>query len=309
MLHRTVLLLLLSAAIVVAGCAGNDDLGPMQSPDGDPIVDEDFLTATMWDDGNAEMAFYHVERNHTQYEEGVSQSFMVGSYLVKHDYSVADQTKAVGEMDGEAAFKYSLFQEIDAGSYERKQNFVVNARQSDLRPFKESFTSYDWCSNIYRELAVDASGSASFMMRSDDYGNTDRTFNYQMGAYTPAQLPVVMRALAFDDNDEHVFHVMRDDGSFVRATATREATETVSLEHLEEEGERIAVEFEDAVPGLVTAMDVSEMTYWRSTTDDRTLLRVRGEDVEFEMSLVETLRTAYWEEDIWEQLEHVDSHP
>lgn len=281
----------------------------MLSPEGEPIVDADFLTSSMWDDGKAEMSFYHVERDHTQYEEGVSQSFMVGSYVVKQDYSVANQTKAVRDMEGEPAFKFSLFQEIDAGSYERKQNFVVNARQADLRPFKESFTSYDWCSNIYRELAVDDDGGASFMMRSDDYGNTDGTFDYRTGSYSPAQLPVVMRALTFDDNGERAFHVMLDDGSFVEATATREGTETVTLEHLEAEGERIAVRFEAPVPGLVTAMDVAEVTYWRSTADDRTLLRVRGEDITFDMRLVETIRSAYWEEDIWAQLEHIDEHP
>ena len=308
---RLLAVLLAGSMIFFAGCdvEGND--GSTTAPPNEPGPDMDtaYLTDALWDDGRAEVAFYEVERNHTPYEDNVSQSFTVGTYLVKQDYSVNAQTKATEGMDGEPAFKYALFYDFESGSYDYDHNYVVNARQDDLRPYKESFTSFDWCSNVYRELAVHADETVTAMMRSDDYGNTDDEFNYRAGAYTPAQLPTVVRGLDFEASSDQTFFVMLDDGTYVQAQAEYVQDDTYDLNGEEVPAERITTTYEEPVPSMISEIDVTQETYWRGADDERLLLRVRGEAGEYEMNLIEHLRSAYWEEDVWEELERVTERP
>ena len=54
---------------------------------------------------------------------------------------------------GRVGEKGITFYELQSGSYQYKRPWVTNARQRDLRPYKASFSSFDWCSNRYEELA------------------------------------------------------------------------------------------------------------------------------------------------------------
>ena len=60
----------------------------------DGLVDTPWLTGTYWDDGQAEIAFYQVERTHNQYGQAKGQTFPVGTYLVKHDFDPEAEAKA-----------------------------------------------------------------------------------------------------------------------------------------------------------------------------------------------------------------------
>ncbi|MFB6247809.1 MAG: hypothetical protein ABEL97_04490, partial [Salinibacter sp.] len=156
-------LVLLVVVLGPLGCGG-----PVANPASAPpaITDSSYLTADRWNDGRAEVAFYRVERERDQYGRTNPQRFVVGTYLVKHRFSPADMTKKT-DGSGVPAFKYALFYELESGSYQYKRSWVVNARQRDLQPFKQSFTSFDWCSNQYRELAFPPGGDIEYRMRSD----------------------------------------------------------------------------------------------------------------------------------------------
>ena len=301
--HRFPMLVLLASLALLLGCAAPSADAPV--PEG---LDTSFLTSALWDDGQAEIAMYEVTRGHNVYGDiEEEQTFTVGTYVVKHDYAPAEQTKATGVMEGVSAFKSSLFYEFESGSYEYKRNYVVNARQADLRPFKESFTSYDWCSNRYREVAAGPDGQVHTMMRSDDYGNRDASFAYRAGAVTPAQLPLVARGLDFSEADAHTLHVLLDDGTYVETQARLMGEATFDGPEGAVPAEQVQFTYEAPVPSMISDRDVTNETYWRGTGEARLLLKLEGAD--YTMTLIEQVRSPYWSENVWDRLERVTERP
>lgn len=301
----TRLVLLLPAVLLVAGCGLS---APDSSPDLESITDTDYLTAAQWNDGRAEVAFYRVERTRNQYDEPEDQTFTAGTYLVKHPFSPEQMTKGT-DGGGVSSFKSTFFYEFESGSYEYKRNWVVNARQSDLRPFKQSFTSFDWCSNQYRELAFPLEGPVEVRMRSDDYGNRRDSFAQQAQSYPPAQLPLLVRAFDFGTADTLSFAVATDEGNHVPATAVRVGADSVDTPAGRHEAERIRVAYASSVPSLIGETSDTTETYWRGTGPERLLLRLEAESGRYRMGLVEHLRTAYWDENFWPRLERIEARP
>lgn len=291
-------------AALVAGCVVRSE-APIAS-----VTDEGYLTASLWDDGRAEVAFYEVRRTENQYGEPDDQRFLVGTYLVKHPFSEAQMAKATQPAAGAvSSFKYALFYEFESGSYEYKRNWVTNARQHDLRPLKASFTSFDWCSNAYREYAFQADGTVATLYRSDDYGNAAATFDYPEAAFPPQQIPLLVRALAFAERSEVPFHVLLPDGETVAATAVLAGTETRATPDGPAEAERIVVRYGAPVPSVVGEESDPEEVYWRGTEPERLLLGWEGASGRYRVTLVEALRSAYWDEDLYPQLERVEARP
>jgi len=271
-------------------------------------TEESYLTADLWNDGRAEMAFYEVERTRDQYGRENDQQFTAGTYLVKHRFSPEDMTK-VTDGSGTSAFKYALFYEFESGSYEYKRNWVVNVRQRDLRPLKQSFTSFDWCSNQYREMAFQSDGTVDVRMRSDDYGNRRSSFDHRPDAVAPAQIPLLVRGLDFEATDTLSFAVATGEGTFVGATARLAGADTVETEAGAFPTERVQVSYDDAVPSMIGEESDRQETYWRGTGEDRLLVRMEAASGRYRVQLVEHLRSAYWEENFWPQLERVKERP
>jgi hypothetical protein len=302
------LALLILVGTLLVGCTS-----PSAAPDSGKeyaaVTDSSYLTADLWNDGQAEVAFYRVERTRDQYGRANEQRFTVGTYLVKHRFSPAKMTK-ITDGSGVSSFKYAFFYELESGSYQYKRNWVVNARQKDLRPFKQSFTSFDWCSNLYRELDFPPDGPLEVRKRSDDYGNRRTSFSPQPNSYPPAQIPLLIRGLDFSETDTLSFSVaVADSGAHVPARAVRAGTETVGTEAGSHETERIAVTYEAAVPSLIGEESAATETYWRGTGPERLLVRMRAESGRYRMSLVEHLRTPYWKENLWPTLARVEERP
>ncbi len=309
--------LTLFAAIVaivgsgLAGCAAQSaDVIPEATPPPIPL-DADFLQQSLWDDGRSEVAFYRVERARNQYGRAEGQAFTVGTYLVRHEFSPARMAKATaGDADAVSAFKYAFFYELESGSYQYKRSFVANARQADLAPLKASFTLFDWCSNAYRELAFGADG-VDALYRSDDYGNSAASFEAPADAVPASLVPLVVRALAFEENDTAAFAVLADDGGAVPAMATRTGRVMVETEAGPREGERIVVRYAGEAPSLVGAQQraAAEEVWVRGTDPARLLLSVEAASGEYAVTLVEALRSAYWEEDFWPRLDRIAARP
>ena len=297
------------AALLLASCstsASEPDSAAGEPPSFEAQTDADFLTSDVWNDGQAEVAFYRVRRDRDQYDRPNEQTFTVGTYLVKHRFSPEEMSKGT-DGSGVSAFKSALFYELESGSYQYKRNWVVNARQSDLRPIKQSFTSFDWCSNQYREWAFRPDGSVEYRMRSDDYGNTHRTLGGVQTAVPSALMPLLVRSLSFADQDAQSVDVLHNDGSTVPATARIEGTETVDTPAGVIEAERIRVTYEGPVPSMIAEETQGPETYWRGTGQERRLVKVAGEG--YTMTLVEHLRTPYWQENLWPRLERISERP
>ena len=292
--------------LVLGGC-GAQSSSSQEAPA--RITDSAYLTADLWNDGRAEVAFYRVQRSRNQYGQAQEQQFMVGTYLVKHAFDPDEMSKTTTPDQGVSSFKYALFYEFESGSYQYKRNYVINARQRDLRPYKRSFTSFDWCSNQYSELAVHPGGAVDFLMRSDDYGNQQRQFDYAANAYPPVEIPLLVRGLDFSSSAAQSFHVLLDDGSRVAARAERVGADSVDVAGGSMPAEEIRVTYDRRVPSpFAEETDMAE-TYWRGTGPERLLLRVRGTTGRYTMTLVEQLRTAYWNENLWPRLERVRQRP
>ena len=304
--RRSLGLLIIGAFL--GGCA-SPSASPQPGNESTSITDSSYLTADLWNDGRAEVAFYQVERTRDQYGRANEQRFVAGTYLVKHRFSPAQMTKKT-DGSGVSSFKYAFFYELESGSYQYKRNWVVNARQKDLRPFKQSFTSFDWCSNLYRELAFSPEGPIEVRKRSDDYGNRRASFASQPQSYPPAQIPLLIRGLDFSETDTVSFSVaVADSGAHVPARAVFLGTDTVETEAGRFETERIAVTYDSLVPSMIGEKSAATETYWRGTGPDRRLIRVRAGSGRYRMNLVEHLRTPYWKENLWPRLARVDERP
>ena len=302
---RSVLLLSL-VPLLLLGCEAPADEAAAPPP---PITDRAYLTADHWNDGRAEVAFYRVERTRDQYGRDRPQQFLVGTYLVKQRFSPAEMTK-VTDGSGVSAFKYALFYELESGSYQYKRSWVVNARQEDLRPYKQSFTSFDWCSNQYRELAFAPDGPIEVRMRSDDYGNGRATIDSKQQSYPPAQLPLLVRGLDGAAPDTTTFSVVvADSAAHVPARAVHAGRDSVTIPAGRFEADRITVTYDRPVPSPIGETSAGTETYWVHTGPQRRLLRVEAADGRYRMALVEHLRSAYWRENLWDRLDRVDERP
>jgi len=296
--------LLLTLPILVSGCA---------SPSADPgsasqsVTDRDYLTSDLWNDGKAEVAFYRVKRTEDQYGQDTVQHFTVGTYLVKQKFGPDEMTKQT-DGTGVSSFKYALFYELESGSYQYKRNWVVNARQTDLRPYKQSFTSFDWCSNQYREMAFLPDGPVEVRMRSDDYGNRRDSFTYQAG-YAPAQIPLLVRGFDFGSRDTLSFTVATSEGEYIGATATRVGGDSVETGAGTYDTERVQVQYEHPVPSMIGEESDTTETYWRATGPERVLVKMAAASGRYEMQLAEHLRSAYWEENLWPRLARIEDRP
>ncbi|MFB6232610.1 MAG: hypothetical protein ABEL04_15795 [Salinibacter sp.] len=299
--------LFLTAGLLLTGCTR-----PSAAPKPKPaaITDSAYLTADLWNDGRAEVAFYQVRRTQDQYGRPNEQRFLVGTYLVKHRFSPSQMTKVTDGSSGTSAFKYALFYELESGSYQYKRNWVVNARQENLRPFKQSFTSFDWCSNQYRELAFTPDGPIEVRMRSDDYGNRRTSFAVKAHSYPPAQLPMLVRSLDFSETDTVSFNVaVAEEGKHVSARAVRGGVERVETEAGSYPAERVTVTYDTAVPSPIGEESAQTEIYWRGTGSERLLLKMRAQNERYRMTLVEQLRTPYWKENLWPKLDRVEGRP
>lgn len=302
MVHKFVVL----AALCLAspGLAG-------ESSDSAPLTDARYLGQDLWNDGKAEVAFYRAERDFDVHGHPDHRSFLMGTYLVKHDFDRLRQSKALPGASGTnvvSAFKWSAFYEFESkNSYQYKYAYVVNAAQANLAPLKSSFTSYDWCSNRYRELSFRLDGKAEYLMRSDDYGNADASFDAPDGAYPAELVPLLVRAMDFRGSNERSFTVLLESGATIGVTATLEGRERVQTEQGEREGERIRVAYGGDYPSVLSRQGESQETYWRGLDPDRALLAMESKS--YRMKLVELVRSPYWSENLFSRLKHVSTRP
>lgn len=174
---------------------------------------------------------------------------------------------------------------------------------------KSSFTSFDWCSNQYREFFFDDGGAVNYLMRSDDYGNARRSFDYASGSYPPAMLPLYIRGLDLAQTGDISLALLLESGRTIGATARVAGRDSVTTPAGTFNAHRVEIQYAEAAPSPIAEVTDANETYWIGDDEARTLLRVESESGRYEMDLVEHLRSAYWDEDVYERLERVDTRP
>jgi len=146
--------------------------------------------------------------------------------------------------------------------------------------------------------------------RSDDYGNRRASFDHRPHAYPPAQIPLLVRGLAFEETDTLSFAVpVADSSTYVSARAVRSSTETVETAAGAFETDRITVTYDKPVPSPIGEQSAATETYWRGTGPERLLVRMEAEGGRYRMALVEHLRTPYWNENLWPRLARIEERP
>ena len=270
----------------------------------------DFINQPLWDDGQAEVVFYYVNRTQDQKGQNLNQGFLVGTYLVKHDFDPATQSKAEsGSNSGLESFKYALFYELESGSYQFKRNYVLNMAKSDLRPLKLSFTCFDWCSNTYRELWWKGPRQVALLFRSDDYGNQQTLLDLAQPALPTLGIPLYLRALDFEKLDQHVFSVVDPLGEVAEVTARWGGSVQLMIQE-----QAIPVDFIDLRYSTSIASPIGEKNQLREVvflakTRDRILVKWQAGNRSYSMEMLEHMRTAYWRENLYEQAKVVASRP
>jgi len=275
----------------------------------EPVGNNGVFSDPLWNDGQAEIAFYQVERSQNQYGQDKPQEFLAGTYIVKHDYDVELESKARGDSKSKVpAFKAALFFEFESGAYQYKRNWVTNFAMADMAPLKTSYTNFDWCSNQYKEFSFKGN-KARYLMRSDDYFNEDVNYDVDVDTYPADEIRLLVRSFDFSEKATQDFGVLMDNGEIIRAQARRKGQETVSTDAGEMDTQIISVSYEKPIASFMgNSSDLVE-NYWVSTRPDRILVQMAGESGNYKMTLVEDLRSAYWRENFYPALKRVSTRP
>ncbi len=303
---RLVALLFVLGPVIMPAAAAPDE------PDG-PVLDEEFLRSSRWDDGKAEIAFFRVEVDWDYPPEPWKQSYVTTAVLVKHDYDEVELQKVTDEGDHVVpAFQGVSIYEV--GQYRNRLSRAFNARQSDLRPLKQTMTSISWEGSSFREFAFFPDGTVEVLARSDTTRTPNQRLSMPLDSFAIAQIPLLVRALDFDKRPRQVFKVLDLDGNFVEVTAERSITERLETQIGEVLAERIEVRHAEPrlLVGALTNVVAPREIYWRRAGGNRQIVRIEAPkftDGSYRIELVEEIRSTWWREDIRPLLERVDRIP
>ncbi|CAN5543637.1 hypothetical protein BH23BAC4_BH23BAC4_04360 [soil metagenome] len=297
---RTSVVLLTLAAAFVAGCTSGEE--PSQAPNA-------FLSGDLWDDGLAEVAFYNLTRTQDVYGQPADERVLVGTYLVKHDYSPSAEAKDQRNAgDAIEAFKFALFYTLPSGSYEYRRAHVVNSSRREGQPLKWSFTQFDWCSNVYEEM-VFSGDRVRGLFRSDDYGNRTLEQRAVAGAVPAAHVPLLVRMSDLAPGDSLSFSIITLDGEAIPGVMTSVGSEEYSLSGAITTAEILEVRYAAQVPSPIGELAATSERYWVGPLPDRILYRIEAADGRYRLEMVESARSAYWEENVFDGLSQVRQRP
>lgn len=295
---------------------------PNHAVTSESIVDTDYLTQKLWDDGKAEIAFYNVERYLQVDDKKTVLSTIAASVLVKHDYDPIRLMKAVGFSQQKVpSFQWLFYYQFEI-QLASQYSFSVHTAQKNLHPLKQTFSTISFEGNGYHELSFLPDSTIKVIIRGDRFSQSDEIVAGRPNAYTIGLVPLLVRALDFGKKKQFDFWVVLLDGEFIPAYATGAEPDTLKLYQNDVVCEKVKVTYSDLSSHAVgiTAYLASEETYWRSTAPNRQILQMQSSVIEtgmigkkvrisYRMKLIEELRSAYWEEDIRMRLKHVHNFP
>jgi hypothetical protein len=288
------------AGALLFGCAAPDESQPAPNA---------FLQGALWDDGLAEVTFYNLIRTQDVYGNPAEEQVLVGTYLVKHDYSPSEEAKdQTGAGDALEAFKFALFYTLESGSYEYRRAHVVNSARQDGRPLKWSFTQFDWCSNVYQER-VFSRDRVRGLYRSDDYGNRTLEQRAVADAIPAAHVPIRVRMSDLAAGDSISFSIMTPDGEAIPAVMTFVGSDEITVAGATSTADILEVRYAAQAPSPIGEFAATSERYWVGPLPDRILYRIEAADGRYRLEMVESTRSAYWEENVFDRLSQVGQRP
>jgi len=141
------LLALLLILVPIAAGAGDAPAGASGGPDPE--------FGSVWHDGKAELDGYHWSgTRYGQPRQGQSVMIFVTEPMSKSQrVKVDDPSK--NPSDVVDVLKLNLVRDFQTGIYDYNTMTSIFARTADFTPLKVSFTSAEWCGNVYDEMRVD----------------------------------------------------------------------------------------------------------------------------------------------------------
>src|SRR5690349_12866937 len=150
---------------------------------------------SQWRDGRAEMAGYryHVVR----YGEGrTGQAVMI---TVTEPFSESKRVKvddaAKNPADTFEALKMNLVRDFQTGIYDYNTMTSVYVHARDFSLSKTSFSSAEWCGQVYEDLLFDKSAVRQSLRSYFEDESGDRSLAWRPGALSEDQLFIVLRGL------------------------------------------------------------------------------------------------------------------
>jgi len=303
----------LAVALIVAAALQVGLADGTESPQG--VMDGGFWGSSLWEDGRAEIAFYHLSIPQ------VREPVLAGSLLVRHHLDRRSLTKlAADEPAAEEAWQWIVLYGFDTpGAGPSRRFFQLDARRRDLQPWRFTSVERSWEGHCAYNVALDA--EETFLRERGTSCDTflplpglERAHLYEAATYLRAQMPLVVRGVDFRHRPVHEINVFAAGRRFT-ARLERLGVDTLRLPGGAEEAERIAVEYDGGTPSLPSATAPAELfgtvaareVYWRRTGGNRQILKVEAEG--YGMTLIEEIRAKHWDEDFFPRLERVRRYP
>jgi len=154
--------------------------------------------SSWWHDGRAELDGYHW----TGSRYGEMRSGYGVAVFVTEPFSASKRVKvddaSQNPSDVVDVLKLNLVRDFQTGIYDYNTMVSTFARTSDFTPVKISFSSTEWCGNVYEELLFREQG-IELETRSyfeDESGN--RTLPVMKAGISEDELPILLRGLRGD---------------------------------------------------------------------------------------------------------------
>lgn len=278
---------LLMAAALLAGACGAGAATPL-----DDAIDPQWAGA-LWDDGQAEVAAYRGVR--TIY--GAPRPHTAHLVTVKEDFHEEQLVKADWPYDGKpirTVLKQNQVATIETPNY--PYHFMASVFQERAAPHrgvKLTVASQEWCGTTFKEFAL-LDGAGRMAWSSYWEGDASGTAEVEAGAVFEEQLPLLVRALRFQDGLSVPIRLMPNQTT-TRASPPRAVDAAIAVER--HDGP-VAVPFGEAPEAwrvAVRAEDSRTMEFLVAADAPNLLLAYDlGDGRRYELESVR--RWAYWEQ-------------
>ena len=190
--------LILAAVMVFALTDGVSTAGTQASTSAPPVGD--FYQHLRWNQGRAEINLYDAVEMRYGVPRQATEAALI---FVKEDHRSEDYVKADDPGRGDLpAIKLNWSVVVPTGIYTYRQMASVFVDRQSALPFRESFTSQEWCGNTAKDVhLIRTAGGNSFRYRYSSYfgheGEGERTVAIDSAhtALFADALPVYLRAL------------------------------------------------------------------------------------------------------------------
>jgi hypothetical protein len=152
---------------------------------------EPFSQASIWDDGQAEVSVYDGE----EMLAGAKRAFVAYSVVVAESLDSKTLVKVeTAGADQRPVLKYNLILDIPTGISSAKQMASLFFCRETMAPLKASFSSQDWCGNVFQLWRHDRE---QLEVRSYQSSEGDRTYPLTLEQAEPVfydSLPLWLRS-------------------------------------------------------------------------------------------------------------------